>query len=264
MSTNMKILLTILLLAIAAIGLADLAFAATPKTYTDVLALFSSPSKLDASIPESARGTLGTHHWMIIIQDGPHVEYYSMTTANGHVVATSRGRRTTPEVTAKMMTSRQTIDAILASPNAGKAVIDAIQRGAIKIEYSSGAAAWRLRAMVGAANAGLLGSAQQVSNGKPAGAVCAHGGECDSSNCVGDGIGGSTSWTYRCSCDPYRYTTTGCKADSSLVPRTKDNGQVCAHGGECQSGNCVGMGQGPPWTYGCSCDPFVFRTTCTR
>ncbi len=260
MNTNTKILLSLALLLLVTISLAELTLAATPKTYNEVLALFSSPSKLEASIPDSARGALGSHHWMIIIQDGPHVEYYSMTTANGHVVSTGRGRRTTPEVTAKMMTSRQTIEAILASTNPGKAVIDAIQRGTIKIEYSSGAAAWRLKAMIGAANAGLLGQAEQVSNGKPAGAVCQHGGECDSSNCVGDGVG--SPWTYRCSCNPYQYTTTGCKADPSLVPSTKENGQVCAHGGECQSGNCVGMGMGPPWTYGCSCDPFVFRATC--
>ena len=38
----------------------------------------------------------------------------------------------------------------------------------------------------------------------------------------------------------------------------KPAGAICNHGGECKSGNCVGVGQGPPWTYQCSCDPFKF------
>lgn len=41
-------------------------------------------------------------------------------------------------------------------------------------------------------------------------------------------------------------------------PAKKSAGQICQHGGECNSGNCVGVGQGPPWTYECSCDPFRF------
>jgi hypothetical protein len=259
MNGNTKIIITIIALAIAVITLASIVHAA-PANYNEALALFAQPARLDASIPESARGILGTHNWLIIISNGNTAEYYWMTTQSGHVTATGRGRRTTPPVTATVMTSRSTIDTILASADPNRATLGALQRGAIRIQYSSGAAGWRLRAAIGAANLGLLGSAEQVSQGKPAGAVCQHGGECESSNCVGTGQG--PPWTYRCSCDPFRYTTSGCTADASLVPRTKPNGETCAHGGECQSGNCVGTGMGPPWTYACSCDPFVYRASC--
>ena len=96
------------------------------------------------------------------------------------------------------------------------------------------------------------------------GALCDHGGQCLSGNCVGTGQG--PPWTYRCSCDPFKYAT-ACQptpeSESQKLPDTgRDNGQVCDHGGQCSSGNCVGVGQGPPWTYKCSCDPFKFATAC--
>ncbi len=45
-------------------------------------------------------------------------------------------------------------------------------------------------------------------------------------------------------------------------PTKKAVGELCAHGGECQTGNCVGVGQGPPWTYRCSCNAFKYETNC--
>lgn len=45
-------------------------------------------------------------------------------------------------------------------------------------------------------------------------------------------------------------------------PSKKAVGELCAHGGECQTGNCVGVGQGPPWTYRCSCNAFKYETNC--
>ncbi len=250
MNDHTKIILYLIGIVLGIIVVASAVHAARPATYNDALVLFADSARLDASIPDSARGTLGTHNWLIIIQDAGRVEYYWMTTQNGHVTATGRGRRTTPAVTAQAMTTRQTIDGILRSSNAAAATLAAIQRGAILIQYSNGAAGWRLRAAMGAARVGLLGQVQQVSTGKDAGALCQHGGECTSGNCVGDGQG--PPWTYRCSCDAFRYTTSGCAADPSLVPRTKAKGETCAHGGECQSGNCVGVGMGPPWVYQCS------------
>lgn len=42
------------------------------------------------------------------------------------------------------------------------------------------------------------------------------------------------------------------------IPMTKKAvGEVCDHGGECQTGNCIyAGGEGPDRTYKCSCDPF--------
>ena len=44
----------------------------------------------------------------------------------------------------------------------------------------------------------------------------------------------------------------------------QENGAVCKHGGECLSGNCIGDGQGPPWTYRCSCDAFTYKASCPQ
>ncbi|MEK6968313.1 MAG: hypothetical protein AABX51_06795, partial [Nanoarchaeota archaeon] len=41
-----------------------------------------------------------------------------------------------------------------------------------------------------------------------------------------------------------------------VAQQKKDVGATCNHGGECTTGNCVGVGMGPPWTYQCSCNPF--------
>ncbi len=98
---------------------------------------------------------------------------------------------------------------------------------------------------------------------KPAGALCNHGGECQTGNCVGEGQG--PPWTYRCSCDPFRYVGGPCPTTqtSTAPPGQKKNpGDVCQHGGECRTGNCVGVGSGPPWTYKCSCHPSRFETGC--
>ncbi|MBR9682273.1 MAG: hypothetical protein GOV02_01230 [Candidatus Aenigmarchaeota archaeon] len=39
-------------------------------------------------------------------------------------------------------------------------------------------------------------------------------------------------------------------------------GEVCQHGGECDTGNCIYVsGEGPERTYKCSCDPMRFDTT---
>jgi hypothetical protein len=38
-------------------------------------------------------------------------------------------------------------------------------------------------------------------------------------------------------------------------------GEICQHGGECETGNCIyESGQGPDRTYKCSCDPFKLDT----
>jgi len=56
---------------------------------------------------------------------------------------------------------------------------------------------------------------------------------------------------------PLNYCKTKVNVNTGEVVK-KSAGEVCQHGGECKSGNCVGVGQGPPWTYQCSCDPFKF------
>ncbi|MGV8151211.1 MAG: hypothetical protein ACP5NV_05785 [Candidatus Woesearchaeota archaeon] len=94
------------------------------------------------------------------------------------------------------------------------------------------------------------------------GAVCNHGGECKSGNCVG--VGQGPPWTYQCSCDPSTYKE-NCPVQTppAVNPSGKrPAGELCEHGGQCETGNCVGVGQGPPWTYRCSCDTSKFTTGC--
>ncbi len=45
---------------------------------------------------------------------------------------------------------------------------------------------------------------------------------------------------------------------AAAQPVKKEPGAICQHGGECRTGNCVGEGQGPPWTYKCSCNAFKY------
>jgi hypothetical protein len=97
---------------------------------------------------------------------------------------------------------------------------------------------------------------------KADGALCDHGGQCKSGNCVGEGQG--PPWTYRCSCDPMKYMTS-CPAKPAVQQDAnglRPAGELCDHGGQCKTGNCVGVGQGPPWTYRCSCDAFKYTTGC--
>jgi hypothetical protein len=105
-------------------------------------------------------------------------------------------------------------------------------------------------------------TAVTVSCLKENGAICQHGGECTSGNCVGEGQG--PSWTYRCSCDPMTYKTACPTKPTPQVDASgkRPAGELCDHGGQCKTGNCVGVGQGPPWTYRCSCDTSRFTTGC--
>jgi len=100
-------------------------------------------------------------------------------------------------------------------------------------------------------------SAAPSTTKKQPGDICNHGGECGTGNCVGEGQG--PPWTYRCSCDAFKYVAGPCQAGPA---KTGEPGDICQHGGECGTGNCVGVGQGPPWTYKCSCHPSRFETGC--
>ena len=94
------------------------------------------------------------------------------------------------------------------------------------------------------------------------GAVCNHGGECRSGNCVG--VGQGPPWTYQCSCDPTKYME-NCPVQTPPVSNPSGKrpaGEICEHGGQCETGNCIGVGQGPPWTYRCSCDSSKYTTGC--
>ena len=94
---------------------------------------------------------------------------------------------------------------------------------------------------------------------KKPGEICQHGGECTTGNCVGEGP--PYGQVYKCSCNPFRldYSCLNQPQPQPVAPRSKNPGDVCVHGGECRTGNCVGVGQGPPWTYKCSCNPFRYE-----
>ena len=158
-----------------------------------------------------------------------------------------------------------TLERIDASPNPARAFLDAWGKEiryegltlAAKIkEFFMGFVMWL---------AGLFVPDVDVATGLAVGEVCDHGGECTTGNCVG--VGDGPPWTYKCSCDPFRFVAAGTDGEcppGSVTTQAQEQkaglgiGEVCKNGGECESGNCVGVGQGPPWTYKCSCDPFVY------
>lgn len=56
------------------------------------------------------------------------------------------------------------------------------------------------------------------------------------------------------------------KAISTTGPQTgtKKAGEVCVHGGECTTGNCLGQPSDQGIKYFCSCDPFKLDFTCNK
>jgi uncharacterized Fe-S cluster protein YjdI len=224
-------------------------------SYSDLMTKFRDPVALDAEIPAQARSMLGTNHWTLIIT-GTGIEYYWFETLDGHIVRTGRGRRSSPPATGLIMTSRQTLDNIFASQDKMRTTMSALSDGRLQIMYLSSAGI-RARLSIGVTR---IVSSSPPPGTKGVGEVCAHGGECVTGNCVGAGMG--PPWTYLCSCDPFKYATSGPQCASPVVIPAGGNpaGAVCKHGGECASGSCVGTGSGPPWTYQCSCESFKYAT----
>ncbi|MFC2174810.1 hypothetical protein ACFLQ2_02975 [archaeon] len=102
--------------------------------------------------------------------------------------------------------------------------------------------------------AGWFGSPEPQAKGA-AGALCDHGGECESGNCIG--VGQGPPWTYKCSCDPFKYVVEDpCQPTQPAQTTGKAVGETCNHGGECVTGNCIGIVPGQ--LYKCSCDPFKY------
>jgi hypothetical protein len=181
-----------------------LAVNAAVNSYADFQKQFSDPAALDASVPSNARSMLGTNSWLIIV-GGAGTDYFWVDTVNGRIVASGRGRRFTPAPTAVALTTKQSIEGILNSPDRAKATTQAIRDGRILIQYRNGGGL-QTQLLIGAAKLGFLPG--QLPQGlKEVGEVCAHGGECITGNCVG--VGQGPPWTYQCSCDPFRFATTG-------------------------------------------------------
>lgn len=178
---------------------------AAVNNYADFRDQFRDPAALDASVPESMRGMLGTNSWTIIV-GGAGNDYFWMDTVNGHVVASGRGRRFSPAPTALAMTTRQAIEGILNSPDRVKATAQSIRSGRILIMYKSAAQGVKTKMLIGSVKLGFV-PGQAPSGGKAVGEICAHGGECTTGNCVGVGMG--PPWTYKCSCDPFKFATVG-------------------------------------------------------
>jgi len=101
---------------------------------------------------------------------------------------------------------------------------------------------------------------------KAVGEVCNHGGECTTGNCIYVS-GQGAERTYRCSCDAFKYDpytdSQGNCPGEITYPETSTGkpGDVCQHGGQCETGNCIYVaGEGAGRIYKCSCDPFKFET----
>ncbi|NOS67121.1 MAG: hypothetical protein HOO67_02025 [Candidatus Peribacteraceae bacterium] len=96
---------------------------------------------------------------------------------------------------------------------------------------------------------------------KDPGQLCQHGGECKSGMCLGVVPGRE----YRCSCIGSQSKWQGCTTtNSSPLPATnRAPGVTCQHGGQCQSGMCLGVVPGQQ--YVCSCnDPKTQWSGCRK
>jgi hypothetical protein len=92
---------------------------------------------------------------------------------------------------------------------------------------------------------------------KKVGEICQHGGECETGNCIGIVPG----QVYKCSCDPFKYVAADTDGNCPPAPEYPEEGQgkvgdLCQHGGQCETGNCIGIVPGQ--VYKCSCDPFKY------
>jgi len=99
-----------------------------------------------------------------------------------------------------------------------------------------------------------------------AGHVCQHGGECTTGYCL-YAYGQGADRTYQCSCAQLTLVVQDPCTANPLQPGQGTNkgiGETCNHGGECASTYCVGVGQGPPWVYKCSCDAFRYDESCAN
>lgn len=96
---------------------------------------------------------------------------------------------------------------------------------------------------------------------KDPGQLCQHGGECKSGMCLGVVPGRE----YRCSCIGSQSKWQGCSTTSSspLPATNRAPGVQCQHGGQCQSGMCLGAVPGQ--LYLCSCnDPKTQWQSCRK
>lgn len=94
------------------------------------------------------------------------------------------------------------------------------------------------------------------------GEICKHGGECTTGHCVG--VGPDYGKVFRCSCHMFSHDYS-CSGKSSSAPSStkKTAGQTCVHGGDCQSGMCLGIVPGQH--YVCSCiDPITQWQGCRK
>lgn len=52
-----------------------------------------------------------------------------------------------------------------------------------------------------------------------------------------------------------------CSVPAGEATSKRNVGEECNNGKECMTGNCIGVGRGPPWVYKCSCDAFMYVAT---
>lgn len=106
-----------------------------------------------------------------------------------------------------------------------------------------------------------LASSTPAGPKKAPGALCQHGGDCQSGWCLGVVPGRE----YRCSCigSTTKWQSCSTTTPPPLPPTGRSAGQTCLHGGQCASGMC--LGRVPGQDYVCSCiDPTTRWDSCRK
>jgi len=284
---HQKLSLFVLIGLCAALSIA--VTAQVPQTYEDLIynLHYATTSDFNQGIPDFAKTMLGTNTISVYVPGAAtSTEHLWAETRSGNIIGIGIGRILYPTPTMNVEASKEVIETILRSDDKEGALAYAIFRNEIKTSFSlisfSEVANRGSRTVISLSQPDEPPPPQpppQIydSSGRPT--LC-NGYQWQLVNtpivCSGPFQASGAGYGQNCCesacgaharCDERRVgaSVTGgsCNNVCNFVPlpagvQKKIAGELCEHGGQCKSGNCVGAGFSPPWTFRCSCDPFKF------
>lgn len=266
MKKRLLILLPVIaLLAISFIAAEDCEISAknTDDFLSEIPSLNDQLASCDAQVPSPMDKLFGDDliNVQVVRNDGSK-DVFMITTEDGKVTSIETGYSEKPTYVATL--AECALDAVLKSDN---------QAGALAYIYANKHltigphGVWRsivFRVVMFFARGRIASNAEQIDVSCPKGAVgdvCQDGGDCETGNCIyisGEGA----DRLYRCSCDAFKYDpyvdSDGKCINAVEYPESGKGkaGDLCQHGGQCESGNCIGIVPGQ--VYKCSCDAFKY------
>jgi len=243
----------------------DIAAKSTQALLNEVPTLDSSVKSCSPQIKSPLDMIFGTDKIELkIFMNGGTTERILFTIVDEKLTAVKRNPSETPDYVVTI--GQCELDAVLASSNKIGAAAYAYKQKKLKISgvgFTNSFKLIFLKPIFSIAFGKLQTEIDMGCEKKALAENCQHGGECLSGNCIyvtGEGA----DRLYKCSCDPFKYKTMCApEPDANLPNSGRKLGEICDHGGNCASGNCIYVtGEGAGRVYKCSCDPFKFQTMC--